>query len=256
MIVSIAPGQLQAQDEFGEPVTIEADGIVLVTQRLSRDALFHELDGTLSRVYRVGDCVAPRILAEVVFDGHRLAREIDAPDPEVALPYLRERPLDEAPSSPGPVEATVLPERPALRPRAVQLFEGGPDEVAARIDELARSGGEVVVAAGRGAGADLEPFRQLAERYGGRFAVSRPQVEAGRATRVDLVGASSQTVAPSVYLAFGISARSASGRHGGERDGGRDQHRPERQDLRFCRLRCDIGRLRGCAPIRREAPNG
>ena len=63
----------------------------------------------------------------------------------------------------------------------------------------------MVVAAGRGAGADLEPYRRLAERYGGRFAVSRPQVEAGRATRAELVGACSQTVAPSVYLAFGIS---------------------------------------------------
>ena len=62
-----------------------------------------------------------------------------------------------------------------------------------------------MVAAGRGAGDDLEPYRRLAERYGGRFAVSRPQVEAARATRADLVGASSQVVAPDVYLAFGIS---------------------------------------------------
>jgi electron transfer flavoprotein alpha subunit len=35
--------------------------------------------------------------------------------------------------------------------------------------------------------------------------VSRPQVEAGRATRAELVGASSNTVAPAVYLALGIS---------------------------------------------------
>ncbi len=49
------------------------------------------LDGRREAVFRIGDCVAPRLLAEVVFDGHRLAREIDAEDPEVALPYLRER---------------------------------------------------------------------------------------------------------------------------------------------------------------------
>jgi len=204
-IVSIEPGRLGAEEEFGEALAIEADGIVLVTQRLSRDALFHELDGTLPRVYRIGDCVAPRILAETIFDGHRLGREIDTADPEVALPYLRERPLEDAPALPVAAEAMALPARPAPRRRAVQLIEGGPDEVAARIDDLARAGGEVIVAAGRGAGADLEPYRRLAERYGGRFAVSRPQVEAGRATRSDLVGASSQTVAPGVYLAFGIS---------------------------------------------------
>ncbi len=48
----------------------------------------------LAGLYRVGDCVAPRLIAEAVFDGHRLAREIESPDPEVALPYLRERPGD------------------------------------------------------------------------------------------------------------------------------------------------------------------
>jgi dimethylamine/trimethylamine dehydrogenase len=42
-------------------------------------------------VYRIGDCVSPRIPAEAIFDGHRLAREIDGEDPAVPLPYLRER---------------------------------------------------------------------------------------------------------------------------------------------------------------------
>jgi dimethylamine/trimethylamine dehydrogenase len=37
--------------------------------------------------------VAPRLIADAIFDGHRLAREIDSPDPERPLPYLRERPL-------------------------------------------------------------------------------------------------------------------------------------------------------------------
>jgi len=35
--------------------------------------------------------VAPRIIAEAIFDGHRLAREIDSPNPALPLPYLRER---------------------------------------------------------------------------------------------------------------------------------------------------------------------
>jgi dimethylamine/trimethylamine dehydrogenase len=44
-------------------------------------------------VYRIGDCVAPRLIADAIFDGHRLGREIDSPHPEQPLPYLRERPL-------------------------------------------------------------------------------------------------------------------------------------------------------------------
>ena len=58
-------------------------------------------------------------------------------------------------------------------------------------------------------GADLAAVRRLAERYGARLAVSRPQVEAGRATRAELVGASSDTVAPRVYLALRRLRRAA-----------------------------------------------
>ena len=169
-------------------------------------------------MFRVGDCVAPRLLAESIFDGHRLAREIDGPDPEVALPFLRERPMSDAPSARRAATADRAQRTaPARRAASVELLEGSPDEVARRIG-LAIAGREVVVAAGRGAGSDLTPFRDLAERLGARFAVSRPQVEAGAATRKELVGASSSTVAPDVYLAFGVSGgAAASGRDVRER---------------------------------------
>ena len=69
---------------------------MLVTQRLSDDALYRALqadhDG-VEAVHAIGDCVAPRLIADAIFDGHRLAREIDSPDPSRPLPYLRERPL-------------------------------------------------------------------------------------------------------------------------------------------------------------------
>jgi dimethylamine/trimethylamine dehydrogenase len=205
VLTGIAAGRLQATGEFAEPLQIEADAVVLVTQRVSRDRLYHELDGTLPRLFRVGDCVAPRILAETIFDGHRLAREIDQPDPEVALPYLRERPLQDPPPDAPPPLPQALPERAPPRPRQVEMIEGDAGQIAERIDQLVRDRSPLVVAAGGGAGADLEPFRQLAGRYGGRFAVSRPQVEAGRAPRTELVGASAATVAAGAYLAFGIS---------------------------------------------------
>jgi dimethylamine/trimethylamine dehydrogenase len=72
---------------------------VLVTQRLSNEALYLELAEdpdalaacAVEAVYRTGDCVAPRWLVDTVFDGHRLAREIDSADPGVHLPTLRER---------------------------------------------------------------------------------------------------------------------------------------------------------------------
>jgi dimethylamine/trimethylamine dehydrogenase len=83
-----------------DPVSWQADAVVLVTQRRPHDALYHELRADPERleregieaVHRIGDCLAPRTIAENVFDGHRLAREIDSPDPSTPLPYLRELP--------------------------------------------------------------------------------------------------------------------------------------------------------------------
>jgi dimethylamine/trimethylamine dehydrogenase len=205
VVTGIEPGLVTATGEFGEPETIEADGIVLVTQRVSHDGLFHELDGTLSTLHRVGDCVAPRLLADAVFDAHRLAREIDRPDAAVAQPYLRERPMMDPPPAATRPEPAFLPERASPAARSVQMLDGDAAQVAGRLAQIAREHGPLVVAAGRGAGDDLAPFRRLAELCGARFAVSRPQVEAGRAVRAELVGASSATVSRGTYVAFGIS---------------------------------------------------
>ena len=100
-VLSVEPGRVSAEDEFEEPWSIEADGIVLVTQQVSDDALYHELVGDadglrsagIEAVYGIGDCVAPRMISEAIFDGHRLAREIDSPDPSLPLPFDRERSL-------------------------------------------------------------------------------------------------------------------------------------------------------------------
>ena len=100
--VEIAPGAVRMQSAHGgEAFEVAADAVVLVTQRLSDDALYLELTGDrdalegagIEAVYRTGDCVAPRWLVDTVFDGHRLAREIDSPNPDVYLPTLRERGL-------------------------------------------------------------------------------------------------------------------------------------------------------------------
>jgi dimethylamine/trimethylamine dehydrogenase len=83
----------------GEPLSWEFDAIVLVTQRLPNDALYQELgsnrealtDNGIAGLYRIGDCVAPRLqVADAIYDGHRLAREIDEDNPETPLPYIRE----------------------------------------------------------------------------------------------------------------------------------------------------------------------
>jgi len=88
-------------DADGHERTWEADATVLVTQRRSNEALFRELKDAVGldalaregvdALYRIGDCEAPRLIADAVFSGHRLAREIDTDDPAVPLPFKRER---------------------------------------------------------------------------------------------------------------------------------------------------------------------
>jgi dimethylamine/trimethylamine dehydrogenase len=90
----IAADGVEGTDVYGDPFELACDGVVLTTQRRSDDALFRELSdrpGDLEGVYAIGDCVAPRVIADAIWDGHRLGREIDSEDPATPLPWRRER---------------------------------------------------------------------------------------------------------------------------------------------------------------------
>ena len=133
VVTEIEAGRIRGEHELEGAVELEADAIVLVTQRLSNEALYLELkeepgalaEGGVEGLYRVGDCVAPQLIADAIFDGHRLAREIDAEDPARPLPWLRERPLEGVAAvdawSPSRNEALCRPaalDAPRLRPRS------------------------------------------------------------------------------------------------------------------------------------------
>ncbi len=85
----------------GATEELAGDGVVLCTQRRSRSALYDELaddpDGTaaagITGLFLIGDAAAPGMIAQSIFDAHRLAREIDSDDPSIPLPYIRERRL-------------------------------------------------------------------------------------------------------------------------------------------------------------------
>jgi len=77
----------------------ECDTVILVTSRRSEDGLYRELKARkseweangISNVFVIGDAEAPRIIADATFDGHRLAREIEDPDPQHQKPFKREQ---------------------------------------------------------------------------------------------------------------------------------------------------------------------
>ncbi len=122
-LVEVADGAAVLRNPFGVERTVEASAVVLVTQRCSEESLYLTLAdrvardeaGDVTAVYRVGDCAAPRLLADVIFDGHRLARELDTAHPERPLPFLREEPVPSlAPGAAGPVVARAA--APELTP--------------------------------------------------------------------------------------------------------------------------------------------
>ena len=88
-------------DEDAHEHAWDADAVVLVTQRRSEEKLFRSLKDDIGLealegegikgLYRIGDCEAPRLIADAVFSGHRLAREIDSENPAIPLPFKRER---------------------------------------------------------------------------------------------------------------------------------------------------------------------
>jgi dimethylamine/trimethylamine dehydrogenase len=68
---------------------------VLVTDRISNDSLYYELqpalaEGKLQSLRLIGDAEAPNIIAQAVFSGHLAAREFDE-EPVEGTPFKIER---------------------------------------------------------------------------------------------------------------------------------------------------------------------
>ena len=85
----------------GQETLHDFDGLVLCTGRLSECQLYDDLDAdrdalteaAITQLHVIGDAYSPGIIAQATFSGHRLAREIDSPNPDEPLPFIRERRL-------------------------------------------------------------------------------------------------------------------------------------------------------------------
>jgi dimethylamine/trimethylamine dehydrogenase len=100
VLLEVATNAVQGSTGVGDSWTLDRlTGVVLVTQQRSERSLYDELmarpqdlaDAGITAVHLIGDALAPRLPSEAVFDGHRLAREIDQPEPMAPAAWTRER---------------------------------------------------------------------------------------------------------------------------------------------------------------------
>jgi len=95
-----ADGSVTGETTYGDPWRLAVDDLVLVTHQVPTDGLYRELmadesalrTAGITSVFLIGDAQSPRWISEAVFDGHRLAREIDLTDPRFPAPTLRDLP--------------------------------------------------------------------------------------------------------------------------------------------------------------------
>lgn len=102
LMLAYTPGQARLQHIWsGEETSLGCDSVALVTHRYSQSAIYDHLvehraaldEAGITRLHVIGDAHTPGMIAQAVFSGHRLAREIDTADPDVPLPFIRERRL-------------------------------------------------------------------------------------------------------------------------------------------------------------------
>nr|WP_298687448.1 FAD-dependent oxidoreductase [uncultured Dongia sp.] len=88
-LVAVKDGIAELASGYGEPAQhIAIDAVVPVTARLPEDTLYYDLtandaalkDAGIKSVTRIGDCLAPGLIAYAVYAGHRYARELDTND--------------------------------------------------------------------------------------------------------------------------------------------------------------------------------
>ena len=102
VLLSVTPeSAIIAHSWSGREMTLDCDSVLLVTHKVSDCEIYDELKlnpaqleaADIKGLFLIGDAHTPGLIAQSIFSGHRLGREIDSPDPSVPLPFIRERRL-------------------------------------------------------------------------------------------------------------------------------------------------------------------
>ena len=96
LVEQIEPGRVLLSSNLRQdPEWMPVDAVVLVTNRVSQEGLYRELqmdlaEGSLKTLRRIGDADAPHLIAQAVYSGHLAAREFEAQS-DGSVPFKREK---------------------------------------------------------------------------------------------------------------------------------------------------------------------
>jgi 2,4-dienoyl-CoA reductase-like NADH-dependent reductase (Old Yellow Enzyme family) len=78
-LASLEPNSATIINNYtGQPRRLENAALaVLVTPQMANDVLYHQLQGKVKQLYRIGDCVAPRRVENAILEGERAARALN-----------------------------------------------------------------------------------------------------------------------------------------------------------------------------------
>ena len=84
-LASLGPNSATIINNYtGQPRQLENVALaVLVTPQAANDVLYHQLQGKVKQLYRIGDCLAPRRVENAILDGERAARALSTSPTDV-----------------------------------------------------------------------------------------------------------------------------------------------------------------------------
>ncbi len=87
-LASLGPNSATIINNYtGQPRQLEDVALaVMATPQAAHDALYHQLQGKVKQLYRIGDCVAPRRVEHAILDGERAARALNMSPSDVRVP--------------------------------------------------------------------------------------------------------------------------------------------------------------------------
>ena len=77
-LAGLGPNSVTVINNYtGQPCQLENVALaVMVSPQVANDTLYHQLQGKMKQLHRIGDCVAPRRVEHAILDGERAARAL------------------------------------------------------------------------------------------------------------------------------------------------------------------------------------